>query len=423
MDHFDLGVIKSTFFNDALGDNPAGLSLNAERLLVSECNGKVVVACRNLDVQQFARLELCELAPDIVPKSDSYRYWGGEDYDRLFTSYNQVVWQVRWNNHLLRVVHLEWENGCGGDSRDWVVADSVETADAFILEVERRTHAPGDAILVFSDGRWQRSHSLFAATQAASFEDLVLADDMKETLRSDFIQFLDSESRYSRLGIAWRRGALMIGPPGNGKTHCVRALIKELGISSLYVQSLSHNYYTQQQMWQRVFERARGLTPCVLVLEDLDTLVDDDNRSFFLNQLDGFEQNHGLIVLATTNYPDRIDRAIIDRPSRFDRKYHFGLPTHSERGEFLSNWQTHIGDETGWQIDEIDVVASATKGFSFAYLKELVVSSVMNWIARDHLDFVEAMMSQVTLLQRQMVTEVQEDANRKPPSRRARQRA
>ncbi len=423
MENFRLGMIKSTFFNDALGDNTAGVALNAERLIVSECSGKAVVACRDLDVQQFARLELCELAPDIVPKSDSYRYWGGEDYDRLYTSYNQVVWQVRWNDHSLQVVHLEWETGCGGGARDWVIADAVETAEAFILEVERRTHAPGDAILVFSDGHWQRSHSLFAATQEASFDDLVLADDMKESLRSDFAQFLESEDRYKRLGIAWRRGALMIGPPGNGKTHCVRALIKELAISSLYVQSLSHNYYTQQQMWQRVFERARGLTPCVLVLEDLDTLVDDDNRSFFLNQLDGFDQNHGLIVLATTNYPDRIDRAIIDRPSRFDRKYHFGLPTHPERGEYLSTWQTRIGDETGWQIEEIDAMASATEGFSFAYLKELVVSSVMNWMGRDHMDFADTMKSQAALLQRQMATEVQGETNRKPQSRRARQRA
>jgi SpoVK/Ycf46/Vps4 family AAA+-type ATPase len=103
----------------------------------------------------------------------------------------------------------------------------------------------------------------------------------------------------------------LIGPPGNGKTHCVRALVKDLAVSSLYVQSLSHHYFTAEQMWQQVFDRARGLRPCVLILEDLDSLVTEENRSFFLNQLDGFEQNHGLIVLATTNHPDRIDAAII----------------------------------------------------------------------------------------------------------------
>ncbi|MGI9457760.1 MAG: AAA family ATPase, partial [Aeoliella sp.] len=387
-------MFKPSFFTDALSDNPTGLAINVEAMVVAEADGKAVVPCRYLDVQQFARLDLCQLKPESEPRPGLYRYWGGEDYDRLFTSFNQVIWQVRWNDDRLCVVHLEWDTGCGGDSRDWVVADSAKVAESFILEVERKTHAPGDAILVFSDGSWNRSYSLFAATQSASFDDLVLADDMKNTIRCDFDQFLESEERYRRLGIAWRRGALMIGPPGNGKTHCVRALVKELSVSSLYVQSLSHQYFTDQQMWQKVFDRARGLTPCVLVLEDLDTLVNDENRSFFLNQLDGFEQNHGLIVLATTNYPDRIDSAIIDRPSRFDRKYHFKLPTLDERKDYLASWQKRIVEETGWKSNEVDVVASATNSFSFAYLKELVISTVMKWMQHPSEEFSSVLMEQ-----------------------------
>jgi transitional endoplasmic reticulum ATPase len=69
-----------------------------------------------------------------------------------------------------------------------------------------------------------------------------------------------------------------------------------------------------------VFNKARQLSPCVLVLEDLDSLVDDANRSFFLNQLDGLEGNDGLLVIGTTNHFDRLDPGISMRPSRFDRK-------------------------------------------------------------------------------------------------------
>ncbi len=69
-----------------------------------------------------------------------------------------------------------------------------------------------------------------------------------------------------------------------------------------------------------VFNKARQLSPCVLVLEDLDSLVDDVNRSFFLNQLDGLEKNDGLLVIGTTNHFDRLDPGISTRPSRFDRK-------------------------------------------------------------------------------------------------------
>ncbi len=396
--------MKASFFQDALADNTSGVAVRAEALIVDDASNQIVIPCRNLDVQQFERLGLCELEAQTTPRPGLYRYWGGEDYDSLFTSYDQVVWQVRWNGESVRVVHLEWENGCGGDRRDWVIADTVELAESFILEVERRTHAPGEAILVFSSGRWSRSTALYAATQTASFDDLVLADDLKTTIREDFAAFLTSEERYDRLGISWRRGALFIGPPGNGKTHCVRALVKELAVSSLYVQSLSHPHYTGEQMWGQVFERARGLRPCVLVLEDLDSLVTEENRSFFLNQLDGFEQNHGLIVLATTNHPDRIDSAIIDRPSRFDRKYHFHLPTLEERRAYLGDWQRKLYAETGWIEDEIEPAAQASEGFSFAYLKELIISGVMKWMPQPEQPFASVVQSQAALLSQQMTT-------------------
>ena len=255
--------------------------------------------------------------PAEVPRPIKFKYWGGEEFDQLFDKFTQVVWNVTWKELKFQVIQLQWSTDCGTEQRSWIVAESDEIANDFLLDVERKTHAPGDTILVFSNGYWDRSAALYKAMQAASFDDLVLANQLKEMIRKDFKRFLESRDSYERLGIAWRRGALMIGPPGNGKTHCVRALVKELGVPCLYVQSLSHSHYTMEQLWQVVFDRARGLTPCVLILEDLDSLVNDQNRSFFLNQLDGFEQNHGLMVLATTNHPDRIDDAIIDRPSRF----------------------------------------------------------------------------------------------------------
>lgn len=71
---------------------------------------------------------------------------------------------------------------------------------------------------------------------------------------------------------------------------------------------------------QMVFGKAREMAPCVLILEDLDALINDRNRSYFLNQLDGFEANDGIIVIGTTNHFERLDPAISTRPSRFDRK-------------------------------------------------------------------------------------------------------
>jgi ATP-dependent 26S proteasome regulatory subunit len=143
----------------------------------------------------------------------------------------------------------------------------------------------------------------------------------------------------------------------------------------------------------------------VLVLEDLDSLVSPENRSFFLNQLDGFEQNHGLIVLATTNHADRIDAAIIDRPSRFDRKYHFTLPTSAERQVYLAGWQNRLLQETQWEANDVAEIAVATEGFSFAYLKELIISSVLSWIQDESAPFRDVLNRQAKFLASQMETE------------------
>ena len=397
--------LNSKFFLDVLLDNPSALPVRAEAQIVAECPDQSVVVSNGIDIEEYANLGHCKIDPLAQPRPSSYQYWGGEVYNDLYTAFEQVVWKVEWRDHFLHVVHLKWDNGCGGDSRDFVVAEQESIALDFILDVERITNAPNNSIQVFANGYWSRSRSLYDSIQHASFEDLILPGELKQNIRDEFKRFLESEDRYNQLAISWRRGALFIGPPGNGKTHCVRALIKELNIPIFYVQSLSHSHYTSEQLWHQVFKRARKQRPCVLVLEDLDSLVDDNNRSFFLNQLDGFEQNHGMIILATTNHPKRIDAAIVDRPSRFDRKYHFNLPTEHERRNYLILWQQKLSNETGWETDEVSPVVSATKGYSFAYLKELVVSSVMQWMRNSNAPFAKIIIDEAKNLKKQMKTD------------------
>ena len=84
----------------------------------------------------------------------------------------------------------------------------------------------------------------------------------------------------------------------------------------------------------------------MLVIEDLDSLVTDLNRSIFLNELDGLEDNDGILVLGTTNHFDRLDPAISKRPSRFDRKFVFPAPSLSERKEYAKYWQKKLSSRT-----------------------------------------------------------------------------
>ena len=118
--------------------------------------------------------------------------------------------------------------------------------------------------------------------------------------------------------------------------------------------------------------------------------------------MDGFAQNTGVIVLATTNHPERLDPAIIDRPSRFDRKYHFDLPQPQERLQYL---QTKLHDDAKLSEGGCQQVASLSDGFSFAYLKELVLSSLVEWVDNPVLGRMDEVMSKrATILQAQMRT-------------------
>lgn len=86
-------------------------------------------------------------------------------------------------------------------------------------------------------------------------------------------------------------------------------------------------------------------------------------------------------MLATTNHPERLDPAILDRPSRFDRRYHFELPAEAERRTFIASWNGALQEEMRLSDAAAQALAGLTDDFSFAYLKELFLSSMMQWIA------------------------------------------
>lgn len=391
-------------FLRCLSPTDSATACRIEYEIVKAAGDYAVLTVGHLDLEEYKELGFCELELKDDPPAIVVSRWGGEDEDRLFEAYEQAHWQARWQGVVLHIVQASWQTGCGSENRYWVIADSEDVAEAFVLDVARKTNSPGESILVFHGGYWQRSRELYKATQQASFDDLVLSGTLKEVIRQDFQRFLEARERYESLGVAWRRGALFIGPPGNGKTHCVRALVRELSIPSLYVQSLSHQHYTSEQLLHMVFERARQLRPCILIFEDLDALVNESNRSFFLNQLDGFEKNVGMVVLATTNHPERIDPAILDRPSRFDRKYHFGLPAESERRAYLTMWKDRLERETRWDAESISGLVARTTGFSFAYLKELIVSSLLRWMHHPETDFAKVLEVQCAELRQQMTS-------------------
>jgi hypothetical protein len=370
------------FIKDALYKPNDYIAYHVGRELAELHPGKAIVEGKTgyFDLEAFVRAEKCSIVAESSVFNHIKTHWQGPNKDATKQFENSWL-NVLWRGQLLDVVLITWSENCYRSRHHWVVAENRKLAEAFVAEVCEWSSEVRGEILVFQDGDWQKNKELYDAIKTATFDNVILPHSLKQQVQNDFEQFFSSREVYEQYGIPWKRGALFIGPPGNGKTHTVKALINQLGRPCLYVKGFKSEYATEQELMGVVFARARMTTPCLMVLEDLDAMIDDTNRSYFLNELDGFESNTGLVVLATTNHPDRLDPAILDRPSRFDRKYYFNLPAVAERFAYVAAWNGQLQAELRLSEKGAEEVVQQTENFSFAYLKELFVSATMQWMS------------------------------------------
>lgn len=339
--------------------------------------------------------------------------------ERELTDRAKNAWlEVKWHETTFDIIMMNWFEG-RPVYHYWILADEAEMAKEFLREVCRWNTEVRGEVLVFDGGCWNKDAMLFQSIKNATFDNLILKGNLKETVREDLQQFFASRSLYEEYGVPWKRGILFVGPPGNGKTHAVKAIINALTQPCLYVKSFRAQHNTDEDNIRQVFDRARKSAPCILVLEDLDSLLTAENRSFFLNELDGFAANVGIVALATTNHPERLDPAILNRPSRFDRKYPFDLPELPERLAYLSMWNSSLKPALQLTEEGLTKLNELTDSFSFAYLKELFLSSMMRWIAAEQKEeqpesMQQVMEAQIGILREQMVSANQQEAEGPP---------
>jgi transitional endoplasmic reticulum ATPase len=255
--------------------------------------------------------------------------------------------------------------------------------DDLLIAVGRWSSALHKEIFVFDNGSWTKNKTLWKAVQKSTWDEVILDPTMKQNLIEDVLGFFDSHDLYREFQVPWKRGIIFHGLPGNGKTISIKALMAALNqrsepIPSLYVKSLDSCHGTKYSI-RAIFNQARSMTPCLLVFEDLDSLITDKTRSYFLNEVDGLESNDGILMVGSTNHLDKLDPAICDRPSRFDRKYHFKLPGEAERIAYARFWQKKLVKNNSIEFPDAlcSFTAKLTEGFSFAYLKELFVATLL----------------------------------------------
>lgn len=284
----------------------------------------------------------------------------------------------------MRAYRFDWLKGEQGKEALFLVW-AGETDNVGCLLFERMfqwQHSLRGEVWMF-DERWQKSTDLYKTIQTSNPEDLVLPDQILESLNRDIDEFFASRKVYKELGAAWKRGILLVGPPGNGKTFVLRTILKRHSDKpALYVKSFqTGRFSTPERGIRAIFQKTRSCAPCILVMEDLDSLVSEETRSFLLNEIDGLESNDGIIIIATSNHPDKLDNAFTKRPSRFDTKYHLDNPTPLERRKFINFWLNEkfkglkaVSEEVLKEYGLIEKLVEGTEGWSFAFLKELFVS-------------------------------------------------
>ena len=231
------------------------------------------------------------------------------------------------------------------------------------------------------------------------FDDVGGVDEVTVELK-EIIEFLKTPDRFVRLGAKLPKGVLLVGPPGSGKTLLARATAGEAGVPFF---SLSGSDFVEMFVGvgaarvRDLFKQAKEHAPCIIFIDEIDAIGQarttvgqigtNDEREQTLNQLlnemDGFEANQGVVIMAATNRPEILDKALL-RPGRFDRQVQVSLPTEVGRRQILA---IHTrGVALGPDI-ELDRIAQITPGFSGADLANIVNEAAL-LAARRHSDFV-----------------------------------
>ena len=269
------------------------------------------------------------------------------------------------------------------DSVLWNTLSMVVMAALFIgfwVFIMRQAQSGGNQAMSFGRSRAKRNNT---STQRVTFDDVAGVNEAKIELE-EIVDFLKNPKKYSALGAKIPKGVLLLGPPGSGKTLLARAVAGEAGVPFFHISGSDFVEMFVGVGASRVrdlFEQAKAHKPCIIFIDEIDAVGRQrfagfggghDEREQTLNQLlvemDGFDANSGVILIAATNRPDVLDPALL-RPGRFDRRV---MVDHADVQGRKAILEVHAKGKPIANDVSLDILARRTPGFSGADLANML---------------------------------------------------
>jgi len=261
----------------------------------------------------------------------------------------------------------------------------------FWFFIMQRMQGGGNKVMSFGKNKARRHDD---EKKQVTFDDVANYEEVKEEL-VEVVEFLKSPDKFNKLGAEIPKGVLLVGPPGTGKTLMARAVAGEAGVPFFIISGSDFVEMFVGVGASRVrdlFEQGKENSPCIIFIDELDAVGRQrgagvggghDEREQTLNQLlvemDGFEPNEGIILMAATNRPDVLDPALL-RPGRFDRQVIVDKPDFKGRKGVL---EIHVKDKPLADDVRLDILAKRTPGFTGADMENLANEAAILAARRD----------------------------------------